>query len=80
MEKVNDENLKNLSGGKIIETKDGKFICVPQYAKEFDTEEQAKSFEAKINELPKIVKKPILGKLPVGHKGPFVIKTTDSDL
>lgn len=46
--KIDDKSLDKVSGGKIVETKEGKYILLPPNAKEFDTEEEAKKAEEKI--------------------------------
>lgn len=36
--------LGNVAGGKIVESKDGKWVVVPSFCEEFSTEEEAKKF------------------------------------
>lgn len=51
--------LENVAGGKIFETKDGKWI-VTNYCKEFSTKEEAEKHNAKIEALERMfsIKKP----------------------
>ena len=44
---INDNVLDQVAGGKIMETKEGKFILMPPRAKEFDTKEEAEEAEKK---------------------------------
>ena len=44
--KVSQDDLENVSGGNIIETKDGKFVILPPRAKTFDKKEDAEKAEA----------------------------------
>lgn len=39
--KVSQDDLENVSGGTIVETKDGKFVILPPDAKIFDKKEDA---------------------------------------
>ena len=42
---LNEKDLNEVSGGKILETKDGKWIAVPDNILMFDTEAEAKASE-----------------------------------
>ncbi len=42
---LNEKELDKVAGGKIIETKDGKFISVADKTIAFDTENDAQQFE-----------------------------------
>ena len=39
---INEKSLNEVAGGKIVETKCGKFLAVPHWVKEYATEEEAK--------------------------------------
>ncbi len=43
--KLNENELDKVAGGKIAETKEGKFILMPPNAKEFTTKEEAEEAE-----------------------------------
>ena len=43
--KVSQDNLENISGGEIIETKDGKFVILPYRVKFYDKKEDAEKAE-----------------------------------
>ncbi len=43
--KLNEKELDKVTGGKIIETKDGKFMSVADETIAFDTENDAQQFE-----------------------------------
>lgn len=42
--------LGDVAGGKVVETKDGEFLVVPSFCKEFPTREETEKFEAEIRE------------------------------
>ncbi|MDO4504276.1 MAG: hypothetical protein Q4B84_03980 [Clostridia bacterium] len=57
--KVSQDDLENISGGEIIETKDGKFIWTPLPIKKFyDKKEDAEKAEK--DYLKDVIKQPIL--------------------
>ena len=42
--------LGDVAGGKVVETKDGVWLVVPSFCKEFSTKEEAEKFEASVRE------------------------------
>ena len=56
--KVSQNHLENVSGGEIVETKDGKFFILPSDAKIFDKKEDAEKAEK--DYLKDVIKQPIL--------------------
>lgn len=42
---IDDKKLDKVSGGKIVESKEGKYILLPPNVKEFDTKEYARKEE-----------------------------------
>ena len=56
--KVSQNHLENVSGGEIIETKDGKFVILPPRAKTFDKKEDAEKAETELKKhinIPKVM-------------------------
>ena len=48
--KVSQDDLENVSGGEIIETKDGKFVILPSGVKFYDKKEDAEKAEISLNQ------------------------------
>lgn len=51
--KIDDKRLNSVAGGKTVETKDGKWLVIPDDALIFDNEEQAKGAEMAFQHLGK---------------------------
>ena len=47
---MNDKEMEMVAGGKVVETKEGKFVLLPPNAPEFDTREAAEEKEKKCKE------------------------------
>ena len=56
--KVSQDDLENVSGGTIIETKDGKFVILPSGVKFYDKKEDAEKAEK--DYFKKIFNQPLL--------------------
>ena len=56
--KVSQDDLENVSGGTIVETKDGKFVILPSGVKFYDKKEDAEKAEK--DYLKDVIKQPIL--------------------
>lgn len=49
MFELNEQNLDEVAGGKIVETKDGEFLVLPKHVKGFKTREEAEKVQEKFS-------------------------------
>ena len=84
--KVSQDDLENVSGGTIAETKDGKFVILPPLAKTFDKKEDAEKAlkDYLIDVLKKHFPQPKLPPLhpignPIGNPFREITKKDNSD-
>ncbi len=63
---LNPEDTAKVAGGKIIETKDGKFVPIPENAPVFDSKEKAEGYEKGVKDC---IMKKCCGHKSHHHKG-----------
>lgn len=49
-EGLKNNSLGNVAGGRVVETKNGEWLVVPDFCRSFSTKEEAEAFDAEMRE------------------------------